>query len=192
MEERNVMINYLINEYFNGDLDQASDLTGYTKTQLHDWITGVKHPQKQTVEFIMHKLFVPEFKVIVEYAEFEPKGDVRPQLRNLFKGYEDRMGIYAFYDAFANLIYVGKATRLLDECYSAIRRDVPVKFPTGVKKSPEKRHEVVRYISAYDVGDTQWVDYPKHVESLILRISKPILNKQIGYLEKAFPFDNES
>ena len=44
----------------------------------------------------------------------------------------------------------------------------------------------MKYISAYDVGSSNWIDYPKHVESLILRISKPILNKQIGFLEKAY------
>ncbi|MCA6128692.1 hypothetical protein [Thalassolituus oleivorans] len=192
MEPRNILLKYLVDEYFGGDLDRASDTTGYSSNQLNDWINGNKQPQKQTVEYFMHKLFVPEFKVIVEYGEFDHTQDVRPQLRTLFKNHERGMGIYAFYDAFANLIYIGKATNLLEECYSAIRRDVPVKFPAGIKKTPEKRYEVVRYISAYDVGESNWVDYPKHVESLILRISKPVLNKQIGFLEKAFIPPSES
>nr|WP_067287224.1 hypothetical protein [Marinobacterium profundum] len=192
MEARNILVKYLIDEYFEGDFRSASDITGCSVQQLTEWADGKVQPQKQTVEYLMHKIFVPEFKVIVEYGEFDSTEEVRYQLRKLFEGYESRMGIYAFYDAFANLIYVGKATNLLDECYSAIRRDVPVRFPAGVKKAPEKRYEVVRYISAYDVGESNWIDYPKHVESLILRISKPRLNKQIGYLEKAFPQLNES
>jgi hypothetical protein len=110
----------------------------------------------------------------------------------LLSGHETHSGIYAFYDGMANLLYVGKAPSLLDECYQTIRRDVPVKFPAGIKKKPEKRYEVVKYLSAYDVGASNWVDYPKHVESLILRISKPILNKQIGFLEKAYSEPTES
>jgi hypothetical protein len=192
MEPRNLLLKYLVDEYFGGDLSVASDATGYSLNQLKDWVSGNKQPQKQTVEYFMHKLFVPEFKVIVEYGEFDHTKDVRPQLKTLFKNHYCRVGIYAFYDAFANLIYLGKATNLLEECYSAIRRDVPVKFPAGIQKTPEKRYEVVRYISAYDVGESNWLDYPKHVESLILRISKPVLNKQIGFLEKAFtpPFES--
>jgi len=192
MEMRNILVKYLIDEYFGGNVEEASKYFGYSPTQLINWIDGNTQPQKQTVEFLMHKLFAPEFKVIVEFGDFFSGGDIRPQLRSLLEGYEESAGIYAFYDAFANLLYIGKASKLLDECYSAIRRDVPVKFPAGVKKKPEKRYEVVRYISAYDVGESNWLDYPKHVESLILRISKPALNKQIGYLEKAYSQPNES
>jgi hypothetical protein len=49
------------------------------------------------------------------------------------------------------------------------------------------RHQVVKYISAYEVKIFENFDYPKHVESLILRISKPIMNKQIGLLDRAYP-----
>lgn len=52
------------------------------------------------------------------------------------------------------------------------------------------RHQVVRYISAYDVKSSESCDYPNHVESLILRVSKPIMNKQIGTLDKAYPENN--
>ena len=90
------------------------------------------------------------------------------------------------YDSIGNLVYVGKATRLLDEVYAAIRRDIHIPFPRGISNVPEKRYEIISYISAYDVGTSDWIDYPKHVESLILRISKPLLNKNIGTLEKAF------
>jgi hypothetical protein len=45
----------------------------------------------------------------------------------------------------------------------------------------------VKYISAYEVKIFDNFDYPKHVESLILRISKPRMNKQIGILDRAYP-----
>lgn len=186
MEKQNVLINYLVDEYFDGDVAKASEATEFSAQAIREWIGGKRCPQKKTIDYFIHKIFVPEFKVIVEFGLFEAGDNIRQQLKGVLNGHENNAGIYAFYDAMANLLYVGKATKLLEECYSAIRRDVPVTFPAGVKNVPEKRYEVVRYISAYDVGDSRWLDYPKHVESLILRISKPILNKQIGYLEKAY------
>ena len=192
MDERNQIIKYLIDQYLQGNIEEASNLTGYTQQQLNQWTTGERTPQRQTIDYLIHKIFVPEFKVIVEFGEIDSAGDIRSQLRSLLAGHETNSGIYAFYDGMANLLYVGKATNLLDECYQTIRRDVPVNFPAGIKKKPEKRYEVVKYISAYDVGASNWVDYPKHVESLILRISKPILNKQIGFLERAYSEPTES
>ena len=53
------------------------------------------------------------------------------------------------------------------------------------------RHQVVKYISAYDVKIFDNFDYPKHVESIILRISKPTMNKQIGTLETISPINQE-
>lgn len=192
MDERNQIIKYLIDQYLQGNIEEASNLTGYTQQQLNQWTTGERTPQRQTIDYLIHKIFVPEFKVIVEFGEIDSAGEIRSQLRSLLAGHETNSGIYAFYDGMANLLYVGKATNLLDECYQTIRRDVPVNFPAGIKKKPEKRYEVVKYISAYDVGASNWVDYPKHVESLILRISKPILNKQIGFLERAYSEPTES
>jgi hypothetical protein len=176
----------------NGDIQKAAELTGYTEQQILNWFDGTLCPQKQTIEYFLHRMFVPEFKVVIEFGEFDSDKEVRPQLRKIFEGHEQNAGIYAFYDSMANLLYVGKATHLLEECYSAIRRNIPVTFPAGIKKKPDKRHEVVRYISAYDVGQSNYVDYPKHVESLILRISKPILNKKIGHLDKAYAQPKEN
>ncbi len=43
----------------------------------------------------------------------------------------------------------------------------------------------VRYLSAYEVRKSEAGDNARHVESLILRISKPRLNKNIGTLKEA-------
>jgi hypothetical protein len=184
MDIRNSIVKYLVDERCEGNVEKAADLIGCSDKQISDWLNGAICPQKQTIEYIIHKLFVPEFKVIVEFGKFDPTKPVLPQLRNLLIGHEERSGIFAFYDSMANLLYVGKATNLLNECYSAIRRNVDIQFPSGVKNKPSFRYEIVKYISAYDVGASDWVDLPRHVESLVLRISKPPLNKQIGYLEE--------
>lgn len=183
MDIRNLVVKYLVDEYFSGSVEKAAAATNYSCSQLEGWITGKICPQKQTVNYLIHTAFVPEFKVIVEFGEFDPMKKVRTQLKKMLAGHEGRPGIYAFYDSMANLLYLGKATKLLDECYSAIRREVHVQFPSGIRKKPKFRYGIVKYISAYDVGDSLWVDLPKNVESLLLRISKPPLNKQIGYLE---------
>jgi hypothetical protein len=46
---------------------------------------------------------------------------------------------------------------------------------------------MVPYISAYSVNKSEFEDYAKHVEVLILRIRKPPLNTNSGKLEKAEP-----
>ena len=92
-----------------------------------------------------------------------------------------------FYDARAQLLYVGKATKLLAEMNSALNRNAQISFPKGVKKRNFKVCDLVRYVSAYNVKRMDGMDHAKHIESLILRISKPPINKNIGRLEPAHP-----
>ena len=184
--DRNEVFRYLFETYFFGSEQNLIEATGYTSTQIRAWQVGDVTPTKSTIEYILHCLFTPEFKVIAEYFEFESAEKILPQLRKMLGACADTPGLYAFYDSMGNLLYIGKATKLLREMYDAMRRNVHLNFPSGIKSAPEKRHEIVRYISAYDVGNSNWMDYPKHVESLILRISKPPLNKISGGLEPAF------
>jgi hypothetical protein len=87
----------------------------------------------------------------------------------------------------ANLIYIGKSDgNLLLETYAQLKAAIKKPFPKGVRQ-PESRLDVVRYISAYHVQKSIFEDYAKHVESLILRISMPKLNANIGNLKKAEP-----
>lgn len=185
MSERKAVLAYLIDTYCSGEPAKAAELTGYTARQVREWLSGDRTPHKDTIEYFIHCIFTPEFKVIVEFGKFDPAGAVLTQLRKLLRGHEGKPGIYAFYDSMANLLYIGKATKLLNESCAAINRGVHVSFPKGVVTKPSKRHQIVRYVSAYDVGSSEWLDYPKHVESLILRISKPPLNKNVGRLERA-------
>jgi hypothetical protein len=189
---RGQVLEYLIDEFYSGDLQKVRESTGYSISQLQGWISGTRIPQKQTVEYLIHRIYTPEFRVIKEFGEFScdhsgsRKNEIMKQIKNIIQGHENSSGIYAFYDSMANLIYIGKASSLLAEIYAAINRTVEIALPKGIINKPQKRWEIVRYISAYDVGYSDWLDYPKHVESLILRISKPILNKNIGKLQHAY------
>lgn len=187
MNERNAVINYLFKQYFKGDIETMEYITGYSQNTINNWLIGTTIPNNRTIEYVNHKIFTPEFTVVHEFYEIFPSKPMLTQLRNMYKGHEHRSGIYAFYDSMANLLYVGKAIKLLDETYSALRRDSEINFPAGIKNINVQRHQVTRYISAYDIKSFDSFDYPKHVESLILRISKPRMNKQIGILEEAFP-----
>lgn len=191
MASRNDILCYFIEEYFCGDTAKAAETTGYAKVQIEAWLNGDKQPQKQTIEYFLHCIFTPQFKVIVEFKVFDPNKRILTQLKSMLKRHEDNPGIYAFYDSMANLIYLRKAQKLLKESYDAIRLEVNVAFSAGINVKPNSRHQIVRYISAYDIRNSNWLDYPRHVESLILRISKPLLNKNIGYLEKAFTTPQE-
>lgn len=187
MNERNAIIGYLFNQFYKCDIDVMANTIGYSQTVITDWLNGNVVPNHTTVQYIFHKSFTPEFTVVHEFYEIDTSRKILTQLKEMYKGHEDRSGIYAFYDSMVNLLYVGKATNLLDETYSALRRDSEVYFPAGIKNKNVQRHQVTRYISAYDIKSFDTFDYPKHVESLILRISKPRMNKQIGILERAFP-----
>ena len=65
-----------------------------------------------------------------------------------------------------------------------MQRDDLVVFPSGISNKTRLRWELVIYFSAYFIPSSMHRDHPKHVESLMLRISKPPLNKQIGKLSK--------
>lgn len=185
MVTRSEVLNYIVDEYYDGSPETAASASGYSVNQIKNWISGSRNPQKNTIEYLIQCAFVPEFKVIVEYAEFNYQAPLQTQLKKMLGAHTLNPGIYAFYDSMGNLLYLGKATKLLSEMSSAINRKVHVTFPKGVLNTPKLRTEIVKYISAYDVGVVKWTDFPKHVESLILRISKPLLNKNIGSLQKA-------
>lgn len=187
---RSEILQYLIENFFDGKEQNLVEVTGHTEQQVRNWVSGNVIPRKSTIDYILHCRFTPEFKVIAEFYEFDPTAKIRTQLRDMFGAYNENPGLYAFYDSMGNLLYIGKASNLLNETYDAILRDVDLRFPSGIKSAPEKRYQLVKYISAYDVGNSNWLDYPKHVESLILRISKPPLNKILGALEPAYQHES--
>lgn len=186
MANRSEVLSYIISEYFEGNLDKAEKASGYSMAKIKAWCNGESNPQKSTIEYFLQIAIVPEFRIVAEYSEFNPEKPVQTQLKNILGAHSNDPGIYAFYDSLGNLLYLGKATKLLAEITSALSRPFHISLPKGVKRPYEVRRDVVRFISAYDVGATQWGDYPKHVESLLLRISKPPLNKNIGSLDYAF------
>lgn len=191
MQDRTVVIQYLFNEKFNSCSATMSEATGYPISQINRWINGSTIPNIETLDYISMCIYTPEFKVVDEFFEINSTEPIKTQLNKLYSGHEERAGVYAFYDTMANLLYIGKASNLLQETYSAIMREDEITFPAGIKNKTLKRHELVKYVSAYDVGTNNHWDYPKHVESLVLRISKPRLNKQIGILERAYPEEPE-
>ena len=184
MIDRCEVLKYIVNNYF-GSAKRASEVSGYSQALITSWLAGTRSPQKPTIEYLIQCAFVPEFKVIAEYADFNSAAALQTQFKDILGEHTGHPGLYAFYDSLGGLLYIGKATKLMPEMISAIKRPVHVDFPKGIKAKPQSRVEVVRYVSAYDVGIVKWNDFPKHVESLILRLSKPKLNKNIGHLAKA-------
>jgi hypothetical protein len=139
----------------------------------------------------MHHAFEPAFTIIAEFKPIEYNGTVQGvhgQLSTIFKGFHQASGVYAFYDSSGNLLYLGKADgRLLAEVYTQIKAKVTkTAFPRGAPH-PKTRLDMVRYVSAYGVNKSEFEDYAKHVEAIILRIRKPPLNSNSGKLEIAEP-----
>jgi hypothetical protein len=60
-------------------------------------------------------------------------------------------------------------------------------IPNAVKLWPACRWELVTRVSAYEVPEVDHLDYPKHVEALILRLSKPAGNRCSANLPANYP-----
>ena len=178
---RSHILQYFLETYFENDREQLADATGYTMHQINGWLDGQVQPQAGTLEYVIHCALAPEFRIISEYHPFDPdpnSANRRNQIREMLGNHEDKRGIYSLYDATANLIYIGKTdSNLLTEICQALNQRTNRNFEL-------KRWSVVRYISAYYVGGSSSFDYPNHVESLMLRISRPRLNTNVGRLEE--------
>ena len=184
-KQKQEFIRFIFDNYFGSDDERFTAVTEYSATQLKNWISGKKSPRKETLDYILHCRFAPDFQIVCEFKELDLEAATMTQLRKFLGNYSDEPGIYAFYDCRAQLLYIGKAVKLLREVHAALhgRADL-VKFPSGIPNKTRKRWELVSYVSAYSVPSASHRDHPKHVESLMLRISKPPLNKQIGTLTK--------
>jgi hypothetical protein len=191
MINRNNIVKYLIDEFYGGDPGIAAKATGHTKQQIEWWLAGTHQPHKLNVSKLIFFAAVPEFKVITEFALLRRPNEgntLHKRLAVIFRGHERTSGLYAFYDSMANLIYLGKTDgNMLAEAYQQIKAKIPNGIlPTAIAANA-KRVDVVRYISAYSIPASDNADYAKHVEGLILRISKPRLNKNLGRLKPAIP-----
>lgn len=189
---RSEVLKYIIEKRFHGDIESAASVSGIDVSKIEKWISGAIIPRKNIIDGFIHLAQIPEFSVIREYfpvSSSNNEKDLRQQVATLFQGHETSSGLYAFYDSMVNLVYIGKSyARLKDECHQALNQRLPEKIlPTSLKLI-ESRKDVVCYISAYSVIYSGFGDFSRHIESLILRISKPRLNKNIGSLEPCHPF----
>ncbi len=66
-----------------------------------------------------------------------------------------------------------------------LKNPLGMTFPKALIGSPKSRWQAAAFISAYEVPLVAHLDYPKHVESLVLRLSKPVGNKILGGLNIA-------
>lgn len=184
------LIEYLIKEYFDNNIAEFSEHTGYSKQQLEAWRKGDRKPQKATVRWLLSATLAPEFKVVAEFVPLKitKESEIRRSVKETLTGHADKSGIYAFYDSMCNVLYIGKASSgFLNEMYQQLRAPLGVTFPRAVTQAPIKRWQAVRYMSAYEIPYVDHLDYPKHVEALALRLSKPIGNKVLGRLSRTSP-----
>jgi hypothetical protein len=189
MVTRNDIVKYLVDEFYGRDAANAAKATGHTKQQLDWWLTNKHQPHKINVSRLLFHSVVPEFKMITEFALItKPTKAVslHKRLATILAGHEKASGLYVFYDSMANLIYLGKTDgKMLSEVYQQIKTGIPGGILPKAVSANAKRLDVVRYISAYSIPTSDHADYAKHVEGLILRISKPRLNKNVGRLRAA-------
>ena len=184
------LVSYLLKEYFGDNVDAFVQRIGYSKKQVEAWCSGHRRPQKPTLRWMLSSTLAPEFKVAAEFAKVEltSVGVISSQLKAALGAHANKAGVYAFYDSMCNVLYIGKASQNLQtEMCQQLKGPLGISFPKAVTKAPTKRWEAVSYVSAYEVPKVEHLDYSKHVESLILRLSKPRGNKVLGRLKKSEP-----
>ena len=184
-----VIVDWIVRELFSDDIKKAAMTSGCSSHQIKQWRSGLRTPHKASIKYLMHKAFEPDYRVIIEFQQIDPEATgekIRTQLGRIFKGFERACAVYAFYDSSGNLLYLGKANgTLLDEVYQQLRKNIKATMmPRGVRGAL-KRQDITRYISAYLINSSEFEDYAKHVEALILRINKPRLNSVLGKLTQA-------
>jgi hypothetical protein len=189
MTIRNDVVKYLVDEFYGGDAGTAAKATGHTKQQIDWWLNKKHQPHKTNVSRLIFFAVVPQFKIITEFKLFRRPTkavSLHKRMATILAGHEKASGLYAFYDSMANLIYLGKTDgNMLKEAYQQIKAKIPNGTLPKAVSPKAKRLDVVRYISAYSIPSSDHADYAKHVEGLILRISKPRLNKNLGTLSPA-------
>jgi hypothetical protein len=184
------LVEYLVHQYFDGNRADFAERSGYYKGQVDSWIEARTKPQKATMRWLLSSAIAPEFRVAAEFkhVDFDKIEDIRPTLNKMLGVHKKQSGVYAFYDSMCSVVYVGKASNgFLGEMYQQLKGPLGVAFPKAVKGAPTRRWQVVKYVSAYEIPAVDHLDYPRHVESLVLRLSKPIGNKVLGSLQRSKP-----
>lgn len=184
------LINFLIDEYYDGEIDLMVKRVGYSKQQVEYWSRNERKPQKATLRWLLSATIAPEFKVACEFSpvNLATKSSISKELARVLGKHKSNSGIYAFYDSMCNVIYVGKASASFRaEMYQQLRATLDIVFPKAVRHSPKERWEAVGFVSAYEIPSVEHLDYPKHVEALVLRLSKPVGNKVLGRLSISIP-----
>ena len=184
------LVRYLEQQFFKGDTKRFAEHVNCTESQIKSWRDGKQKPQKQTIKWMLSASFAPEFRIA---CEFEPVHlisvkEITPELKRALKTHGGKAGVYAFYDSMCNVIYIGKASKSLAvEMCQQLKGSLGVVFPKAVSDAPSKRWQATSFVSAYEIPAVEHMDYQKHVESLVLRISKPIGNKALGNLQRSTP-----
>lgn len=184
------LVEYLVDSHFDGDRLAFAEQVGYYKGQVDAWISGRTKPQKATLRWLMSATIAPEFRVAAEFqhVDFDAQNEIMSELRRVLGSHHDKSGVYAFYDSMCSVVYIGKASRgFLTEMYQQLKGSLGITFPKAVWDAPKSRWQVVRYVSAYEIPSVDHLDYPRHVESLVLRLSKPVGNKILGSLQRSAP-----
>ena len=87
------MFNQVFATYFGRNVGRLSIATGYTKQQIEAWKKGVS-PNKKTLERICSVVFVPEFRVVCEYALVGGGASTQTQLNKILSHHKHDSGVY--------------------------------------------------------------------------------------------------
>ena len=100
------LVNYLVKQFFNGDVKRFAEQVEYTENQVERWRSGKQKPQKPTIQWMLSAAIAPEFRIA---CEFEPvnltaQTEISSVLKRALGTHAGKTGVYAFYDSMCNVI----------------------------------------------------------------------------------------
>ncbi|WP_437891877.1 helix-turn-helix domain-containing protein, partial [Phytobacter sp. V91] len=97
--DNNATIRFAVKNYFDGEISQAAEKTGYSQSQIKKWINNEIKPRTETTRYFMGVALIPEFKIVCEHHSFDCEGNISDQLKEMLNSHSKSPGIYVFYDS---------------------------------------------------------------------------------------------
>ncbi|ELY3774581.1 helix-turn-helix transcriptional regulator [Cronobacter dublinensis] len=80
--DNNATIRFAVENYFDGNISQAAERTGYTQSQIKKWINDEIRPHVDTTRYFMSIALIPEFTIVCEHHPFDGTESISSQLKN--------------------------------------------------------------------------------------------------------------
>ncbi len=83
MNQRCVVVQYLLEQHFDNDIGKMAKTSGYLPKAIKEWIDGLVIPNHTTISLLQGLIFTPEFSVVEEFYEIDSSKQILTQLKEM-------------------------------------------------------------------------------------------------------------